>query len=40
MLDRWKALDALPVKERDRILDVLDSLARDAQARIAYGKAS
>jgi hypothetical protein len=38
MLDRWQALDALPTGERQRILDVLDSLIRDAQARIAYAK--
>ena len=38
MLERWQALDALPSGERQRILDVLDSLIRDAQARIAYAK--
>jgi hypothetical protein len=38
MLERWQALDALPQGERQRILDVLDSLIRDAQARIAYAK--
>ena len=38
MLERWQALDILPTGERQRILDVLDSLIRDAQARIAYAK--
>ena len=38
MLERWQGLDALPSGERQRILDVLDSLIRDAQARIAYAK--
>jgi len=38
MLERWQALDVLPQGERQRILDVLDSLIRDAQARIAYAK--
>lgn len=38
MLERWQALDALPQGERQRILDVLDSLIRDTQARIAYAK--
>ena len=36
MLERWQALDALPKGDRDRILSVLDSLVRDAQARQAY----
>jgi len=40
MLERWRRLDALPAAERDRILDVLDRLARDAQAQEAYAKAS
>ena len=38
MLERWQALDVQPSGERQRILDVFDSLIRDAQARIAYAK--
>jgi hypothetical protein len=37
-MERWEALDAPPHGQQQRILDVLDSLIRDAQARIAYAK--
>jgi transcriptional regulator with XRE-family HTH domain len=36
MLGRWQAIDALESDEQERILSVLDSLVRDAQARRAY----
>lgn len=36
MLDRWAALDALADSEQRRIIDTLDALLRDAQARKAY----
>jgi hypothetical protein len=38
MLERWRTLDGLPAAERERILSVLDSLLRDAQARQAYAQ--
>ena len=38
MLGRWEALEALPPADRERILDLVDSLVRDAQARQAYAK--
>ena len=36
MLERWQAIDSLEAEERERILSVVDSLVRDAQARQAY----
>ncbi|MDZ7924966.1 MAG: helix-turn-helix transcriptional regulator [Marinagarivorans sp.] len=36
MLIRWQELDSLESSERDRILSVLDSLVRDAKARLTY----
>jgi len=36
MLMRWQELDSLESSERDRILSVLDSLVRDAKARLTY----
>ena len=36
MLARWREIDALDTRERDRILSVVDSLVRDAKARQAY----
>ena len=36
MLDRWQAMNTLESDERERILSVMDSLLRDAQARKAY----
>lgn len=36
MLDRWAALGALPEPDQHRILDTIDALLRDAQARKAY----
>jgi transcriptional regulator with XRE-family HTH domain len=36
MLMRWQEIDALEQPERDRILSVLDSLVRDAKARLTY----
>lgn len=38
MLERWRTLDGLQASERERILSVLDSLLRDAQARQAYAQ--
>jgi len=38
MLDRWRGLEALSAEERERILSVIDSLLRDAQARQAYAR--
>ena len=40
MIERWKSLEALEPKEKEKILSVLDSLIRDANARHAYSKAS
>jgi transcriptional regulator with XRE-family HTH domain len=36
MLARWREIDALDTRERERILSVVDSLVRDAKARQAY----
>lgn len=36
MMARWQEIDALEPLERDRILSVVDSLVRDAKARLAY----
>ena len=36
MLERWKAIDTLPAKDREQILSVLDSLIRDSKARQTY----
>lgn len=38
MMERWRALDALPAEDRERILYVVDGLIRDAQARQAYAR--
>ena len=36
MLIRWQAIDSLDAPEQERILSVVDSLVRDAQARQTY----
>jgi transcriptional regulator with XRE-family HTH domain len=36
MLMRWQEIDSLEQAERERILSVLDSLVRDAKARLTY----
>jgi len=36
MLARWREIDALDTRERERILSVVDSLVRDAKGRQAY----
>lgn len=36
MLERWQTLDQLNLDERERIISVMDSLLRDAQARQTY----
>lgn len=37
MLDRWEAIENLSSEDQQRILYVVDSLVRDAQARRTYG---
>lgn len=36
MLQRWEAIDQLPVDDKERVLSVIDSLVRDSRARQAY----